>query len=107
MPLPLGSHDVIAPLTAYFDVSGTAAQHRVWAVGGWLATVEQWTQFGYAWRAMLDAAPFSEDSKRLFHATDLESCKGIYSDWTETQKQYFQDTAYGAIERYPFMAISS
>jgi hypothetical protein len=98
---------VIVPLTAYFDASGTEPQQPVWSVGGWLATVEQWAQFICAWREMLDAAPFQQGVKRIYHATELESRMGIYSGWTETQKRDFQDIAYSLIERYPFMAISS
>jgi hypothetical protein len=98
---------MVVPLTAYFDASGTAREHPIWTVGGWLATVEQWTQFSHAWREMLDAAPFREGVKHIYHATELESLKGIYSDWTEARKREFQDTAYSLIGRYPFLAISS
>jgi len=99
--------DVIAPVRVYLDASGTAREQRVWAVGGWLGTADQWDHFINAWRVMLDAAPFGPDVKRMFHAADLESLKGTYSGWTDTQKKDFQGVAYGLIGRYSFTAVSS
>ncbi len=98
---------MIVQLAVYFDGSGTAPEHPVWAIGGWIAEVDQWTQFCREWHAMIENAPFRDGVKRMFHAADLESLKGIYSDWTQDQKQTFQDKAYRIIEDFQLTPVAS
>ena len=84
---------MVAPLTAYLDASGSEIIAPVWAVGGWIGTVDDWTAINEKWQAMLDSAPFRpnvEPDKRMFHASDLETCKGIYAGWTKVEKEGFQ-----------------
>jgi ASC-1-like (ASCH) protein len=100
----LRGDDVVAPLTAYFDASGSDRPSAIWTVGGWIGTVDVWTEFNSEWRAMLDKAPFRswvKPDKRIFHAADLESRKRIYRDWTEDEKLDFQKEAVSIIERFP------
>jgi len=89
-------------LTAYFDASGANAGQTAFAVGGWISTVEKWTQFNFAWKEMLDL-----HNARVFHASELESRKGRYSTWSKEQKRAFQGDAYTLIERFAFTAVSS
>jgi hypothetical protein len=107
----LKGDDVVAPLTAYFDASGSERESTIWTVGGWIGTVDDWIAINEEWRAMLDSAPFRpniEPQERMFHASDLETCKGIYAGWSEAEKQSFQNQAYGIIEKFPSLtAISS
>jgi len=108
--LGLRSTDMVVPLTAYFDASGTQDNHPVWAVGGWIAEVDQWKRFCIAWQQMLDHAPFRaalKPSDRIFHAAELESRQGIYSDWTEEQKRAFQEEAYTIIDDLQLFPIST
>lgn len=101
---------MVVPLTAYFDASGTEPDRPVWAIGGWIAEVDQWTQLKKDWRRMLDEAPFRPDVKyedRIFHAAELESIVGRYSGWTKDEKQEFQNRAYGIIEDYQLVPVAS
>jgi hypothetical protein len=59
---------------------------------------------------MLDRAPWAESVKpedRIFHATDLESLKDMYRDWTQGQKQRFQNEAYRIIEGLHLFPIAT
>jgi hypothetical protein len=102
--------DMVIPLTAYFDASGTGPDKPVWAIGGWIADVDQWCRVKRDWRQMIDEAPFSQKVKpkdRIFHATDLESQVGIYSGWSKEQKEAFQNRAYSIIKDYQLFPFSS
>jgi hypothetical protein len=97
-----GSQDLLVNLTAYFDASGASAGQIAFAVGGWISTVEKWTQFNFAWREMLNV-----HHADIFHASELETLKGRYSGWSQEQKLAFQNDAYTLIERFAFTAISA
>jgi hypothetical protein len=97
-----GSQRLLVNLTAYFDASGANAGQTAFAVGGWISTVEKWTQFNFAWKEMLGL-----HNARIFHASELESRKGRYSAWSKEQKRAFQGDAYAMIERLALTAISS
>lgn len=100
--------DLIVPLTAHFDASGTEPQHLVWAIGGWIAETDQWIHVNREWARMLKETRFRPDVKeRIFHAADLESLAGIYSDWTQDEKREFQDRAYQIIQDYQLFPIAS
>jgi hypothetical protein len=95
---------VLDGMGAFFDASGTDTEQPVWAVGGWLGTADDWELLDSQWQKMIDGAPWRESvphDKRIYHATDLESCVGIYEGWTKDEKQRFQGEAYGIIERLP------
>lgn len=105
-----GPHDLIVPLTAHFDASGTDPRDAVWAVGGWIAPTDQWVEVNRAWALMLKETRFRADIEkkdRIFQASRLESLKGIYSDWTQDEKQEFQNRAYTIIKDYQLFPIAS
>lgn len=55
-------------LSAYFDETGVSEDSEVYAVGGYLATVESWEEFARLWGRMIYEAriPF-------YHASELEA----------------------------------
>jgi hypothetical protein len=102
--------DMIVPLAAYFDASGTKAEQQVWAIGGWIAELDQWSRFCGRWREMIKSAPFRPEvkpEKRIFHSAELESQVGIYEGWTKTEKQNFQNEAFTIIEDLQLFPIST
>jgi len=101
---------MLIPLTAHFDASGTDNAQKVFAIGGWIAEVDQWSRLRCDWKKMIEEAPFRDDVKkkdRIFHASDLEYRKGIYEGWRDDEKQTFQGRAYGIVEDYELFPFSA
>jgi len=85
--IPSGQVDKISPrleimLTVYGDESTDSKEEHVFAVGGLLATDEEWKAF---------AIPWVESNRGIpFHSSDCESAQGDYNgkDIKECQKIY-------------------
>lgn len=72
-------------LVAYFDESGTHHGSPVVAVGGYVASENQWRSITKQWRAELRRAGVS-----AFHASDLEHRVGEFSGWSTARAIEFR-----------------
>ncbi len=72
-------------LVGYFDESGTHSDSKVMGVGGFVADSHAWKKVRQHWRPVLQKYGVTH-----FHATDLESRKGIYLGWSIEKQIGFQ-----------------
>ena len=71
--------DLMAMLTVYADASGSAIDRDVIVVGGFIATVEQWSLFNEEWgRKVLDKGGVT-----VYHASDLEGGYKEFQGWKQ------------------------
>ncbi len=64
--------------TAYFDESGTHENSSNVVMGGYIAKVDQWTEFAREWVRMKH-----EESVNIFHRVDMEHFSGDFKDWSK------------------------
>jgi len=98
-------NDLFAMITAYFDDSGTNPESDVAAVGGYLASTQQWTRFIPRWKQLLK----DFDVKQM-HRTDLETWNGEFTEnrgWGPTRRNKFVGKAQGIIKRHTYIAVGS
>jgi len=66
----------------FFDESGIHESARILAVGGWVASAEEWERFTPRWKAALEG-----NGAKTFHFADFDNARGNFSDWSALQKQ--------------------
>lgn len=71
-------------LTAYMDESGTHKSAPTLIIGGYLASVGQWSAFEHQFRPLLDC--YDVD---VYHAKELKHSKGSFHGWTREKKKEF------------------
>src|SRR5262245_35687996 len=98
---PPPAREKMVMLAAYFDENGTHADSRATAVGGFLATTNQWQKFEKAWAAALQRAGVG-----LYHATDLETFRGEFLGWDPPKKIRLQTELISIIKRHCSYATS-
>jgi Protein of unknown function (DUF3800) len=67
----------MATFTAYFDESGTHDDSSNVVMGGYIAEVDQWTEFAREWSRMK-----AEDNIDVFHRVAMENFKGEFKNWS-------------------------
>jgi hypothetical protein len=85
-----GNHEVILVLRAYLDESGKLKNpgETASAIGGCIASANQWTAFEGQWLNVLRMPQFN--IKQL-HMNNLESSTGEFVGWDDEKKDVFLD----------------
>jgi hypothetical protein len=69
--------------TVYFDASGSEAGQPALAIGGFLASTEQWYSFEKQWVKRL-----ADDDLEYFHASEFNGCSGQFkSGWRGNEER--------------------
>jgi len=68
-------------LYGFFDESGTHEKAKVLAVGGWVASVQEWDDFDHYWQAAL-----KKHGVTTFHFTDCDNSHGEFQGWSGPKK---------------------
>jgi hypothetical protein len=85
-------------LTAYLDESGTHAEASSMVLAGYVATVDQWSEFYREWTALLKA-----ENVHVLHRTDIESFHGEFKrskGWDDTRKLRVLRAAHEIIKKW-------
>lgn len=99
----LRSDDLMAMLTVYSDASGSAPDREIIVVGGFISTVEQWTQFNKTWGEKV----LAKGPVEVYHATDLEKGWGEFKRWRRGRRDKFRSLAYKTLKPFVAAGISS
>lgn len=83
----------MASFAAFFDESGTHGS-PVLALAGYLATVEQWTEFSREWGEALN-----QESLTHFHMSKFEARRGEFTGWDKERRLRLQKRLIGIIKR--------
>lgn len=86
----------MAVLCAYLDESGIDTESPVSAVGGYVATEEDWAKFSDRWRGMLSDFGVSE-----LHMKYCEELRGEFSGWERETKEGFLRSAVTILNETP------
>lgn len=81
-------------LIAFLDESGIHANSRVLAVGGWVATPEEWNRLTKQWKNVL-----RDHRVQAFHFAACENGWGEFRGWSPSLKGRLITKAIGAINR--------
>jgi hypothetical protein len=87
--------------TAYFDDSGTNPKHRVGALAGFAASIEEWSQFEAEWGQLV-----ADPKVRYFKAHDCDKGDGLYRDVPEGKRREVYDRALQIICRHSLIPIA-
>lgn len=92
-----GVHRAVLMLRAYFDESGHSRDPResVIAIGGCIASLEEWTKFETDWDELL--VTFRLD---WAHAVDLQQFDKQFLDWDEYRRRQFQKSALNIMNQH-------
>lgn len=95
----VGGHEVILVLRAYFDESGKLkdTHETASAIGGCIASAEQWTLFESKWAATLKFPDFKVSQ---LHMNNLESSTGEFAGWSQGKKEDFIDRLLKIMEEH-------
>jgi hypothetical protein len=75
----------LACLAAYFDDSGSHSDSPITAMGGIVASADEWNKFTSEWHERLEA-----DGIAVFHMADCQNGSGEFrEDWTQERKDVF------------------
>jgi hypothetical protein len=92
-------------LTVYADESGTHGNSPIVAVGGYVSTVELWSNFQIEWVRFVD-----EDVKAEFHTTDMLALQGDFAEdkgWNRNRIDQVLARADAIIESHVLFGVAS
>jgi|ERR1700686_703683 len=90
--------------TAYFDESGTHASSRAIIVSGWVASNQQWIDFGRAWQDTL-----ADHGLARFHMADFAQSKREFARWKgdESRREGFLRRLIQILRKFTRRSFSS